>query len=146
VGIVQGAGQGLITVPLTTVALATIAPEHRAEGSGVFNLARSMGSSVGVSIVNSMLTYYVQVNHADISTGVTAFNRQLAAPNVALFWSPLTAGGRAGLDAVINQQAQVIAYNNDYKFLMYATLATLPLLLMLRKPGETAAESSVPAQ
>jgi DHA2 family multidrug resistance protein len=145
VGIVQGAGQGMITVPLTTVALATIAPEHRAEGSGVFNLARSLGSSVGVSVVNSMLTYYVQVNHADLSTGVTAFNRQLADPHVGTFWSPLTAGGRAALDSVINQQAQVIAYNNDYKFLMYATLATLPLLFIIRKPAPPKVEAPVPA-
>jgi DHA2 family multidrug resistance protein len=145
VGVVQGIGQGMITVPLTTVALSTIAPEHRAEGAGVFNLARSMGSAIGVSIVNAMLTYYVQVNHAQLSTGVTAFNRMLAAPHVATFWNPSTSGGSAALDAVINQQAQVIAYNNDYKFLMFATLATLPLLLFIRKPVRTV-PAAVPAE
>jgi DHA2 family multidrug resistance protein len=134
VGVVQGIGQGLLMVPLTTVALSTLAPEHRAEGAGVFNLARSMGSSIGISIVNTLFTYYVQINHADISTSITAFNRLLAPPRIAAFWSPFSKGGSAALDGVINQQAQVIAYNNDYRFLMFATLATLPLLLIIRRP------------
>ncbi len=146
VGFVQGVGQGAITVPLTTLALSTLAPEHRAEGAGVFNLARSMGSAVGVSVVNALLTYNVQVNHADLSTGVTAFNRLLSSPHVAAFWSPLTADGRAALDSVINQQAQVIAYNNDYKFLMFATLATLPLLFFVKKPERTNATATMPAE
>jgi MFS transporter, DHA2 family, multidrug resistance protein len=145
IGVVQGAGQGLITVPLTTVALSTLAPEHRAEGAGVFNLARSMGSSVGISVVNSLFTYYVQVNHADISTGITAFNRVFAAPHVAALWGPSTVRGSAALDAVVNQQAQVIAYNNDYKFLMFATLATLPLLFILRAPKRPKTKTTVPA-
>ena len=146
VGVVQGFGQGLITVPLSTLSLSTIAPEHRAEGSGVFNLARTIGSAVGISIVNSLFTHNVQVNHADIASYVTAFNRPLNSPHVAVFWSPFTNGGRAALDAVINQQAQVIAYNNDYKFLMYSTLATLPLLLFIRKPARTKPDSTVPAE
>ncbi len=146
VGFIQGMGQGLITVPLTTVALSTLAPEHRAEGAGVFNLARSMGSALGISIVNSVFTHYTQVNHANISTVVTGFNRQLAAPHIAMFWSPFTSGGRAALDSVINQQAQVIAYNNDYKFLMFATLATLPLLFIIRKAERAGRESPVLAE
>ncbi len=146
VGLVQGIGQGIMMVPLTTVALSTLRPEHRAEGAGVFNLARTMGSSMGISIINSLLTYNEQVNHADITGNVTAFNRQLDAPHVALFWNPFTAGGRAALDAVINQQAQVIAYNNDYKFLMIASLSTLPLLLFIKKPDRRKPQSPLPAE
>jgi DHA2 family multidrug resistance protein len=54
---------------------------------------------------------------------------------VARAWDPLTAAGRAALDALITQQAQVIAYIDDYKFLMIATLAVLPLLMVFRKPA-----------
>jgi len=146
VGLVQGAGQGVVSVPLTTVSLSTLAPEHRAEGAGVFNLARTLGSAVGISIVNSLLTYNVQVNHADITNHVTAFNRLLSAPHVATLWSPFTAGGRAALDAVINQQAQVIAYNDDYKFMMFATLATLPLLFFIKKTARPNPKSTVLAE
>jgi MFS transporter, DHA2 family, multidrug resistance protein len=44
-----------------------------------------------------------------------------------------TAAGRAALDAVITEQAQIIAYIDDYKLLMIATLAVIPLLLVFRK-------------
>jgi MFS transporter, DHA2 family, multidrug resistance protein len=143
---VQGAGQGFITVPLSTIALATLAPEHRAEGAGMFNLARTMGSSVGISVVNSLLTYNVQVNHANIAEDVTAFTRTLSAPHISTFWNPLTEGGRASLDSVINQQAQLISYNNDYKLLMLATLVTLPLLLIIKKPAKITSDSPAPAE
>ena len=133
-------------VPLSTLSLSTIAPQDRAEASGAFNLARTIGSSAGIAIVNGLFTHNVQVNHAEISSVVTAFNRQLSAPHIAAYWSPFTPGGRATLDSVINQQAQVISYNDDYKILMLATLVTLPLLLILRKPKRLNAAANAPAE
>ncbi|GLR67118.1 EmrB/QacA family drug resistance transporter [Acidocella aquatica] len=138
VGLIQGAGQGIIMVPLSTISLSTLAPEHRAEGAGIFNLARTLGSSIGISIVNSLLTYNVQINHAEITNDVTPFNRLLTSSHLTAFWSPYSAGGSAALDAVINRQAQVIAYNDDYVFLTLATLVTVPLLLFIRKPRNLA--------
>ena len=52
---------------------------------------------------------------------------------IAQFWNPLTAAGRAALDAVVTQQAQIIAYIDDYKLLMIATLAVIPLLIVFKK-------------
>ena len=66
VGLVQGVGLGFLFVPLTTVSLATLPPEQRTEGSGVFNLSRNIGSSVGISVVNALLTRNTQINHAEI--------------------------------------------------------------------------------
>ena len=51
-GFVQGAGLGFLFVPLTTVTFATLAPEHRADATGLYNLSRNVGSSVGISIVS----------------------------------------------------------------------------------------------
>ena len=66
-------------------------------------------------------------------------NRGFENPQVAHFWDPATAAGRAALDAVITQQAQIIAYIDDYKLLMIATLAVFPLLLVFkRSSGGTA--------
>ena len=146
VGIILGLGQGLIVVPLSTLSLSSIAPQDRAEASGAYNLARTIGSSAGISIVNSLFTHNVQVNHAEISSAVTAFNRQLNAPHVSTFWSPFTSSGRVALDSIINQQAQVISYNDDYKVLMLATLVTLPLLLILQKPKQSNDEVKMSVQ
>ncbi|MGH6679080.1 MAG: MFS transporter, partial [Bradyrhizobium sp.] len=136
VGLVQGAGLGFLFPPLSAVALATLPPERRTEGAGIYNLSRNIGSSVGISIVNALLTTYTQANHADISTHVTAVNRAFHNPAIARFLSPLTDAGRAALDSLITQQAQIIAYIDDYKFLMLATLAIIPLLIMFRKPKD----------
>jgi DHA2 family multidrug resistance protein len=133
VGVIQGIGLGFLFVPLSTAALSTLAPEQRTEGAGLFSLARNIGSSVGISVVNALLTRNTQVNHAEIAQHVTAVNRAFESPAVTQFWNPLTAAGRAALDAMITRQAQIIAYIDDYKLLMIATIAVIPLLIVFKK-------------
>ena len=134
VGMIQGIGLGFLFVPLSAVSLSTLPSGLRAEGAGLYNLARNIGSSIGISIVNSLLTRNTQVNHAEIAQHVTAINRLFENPTIAQFWNPLTAAGRAALDAVVTRQAQIIAYIDDYKLLMIATIAVIPLLIVFQKP------------
>jgi DHA2 family multidrug resistance protein len=131
-GVVQGLGLGLLFTPLSVVTLSTLAPEQRAEGAGLFSLSRNIGSSVGISAVNSLLVMNTQVNHADIAQHVTAVNRMFDVPMIAQYWNPVTAAGRAALDAVVTRQAEIIAYIDDYKLLMIATLIAIPLLIVFR--------------
>ncbi len=133
IGMIQGIGLGFLFVPLSVVTLSTLSPELRAEGAGLYSLSRNIGSSVGISVVNALLTRNTQANHADIVQHVTAVNRIFDNPIIARFWNPLTAGGRAALDAMITQQAQIIAYIDDYKLLMLATIAVLPLLVVFSR-------------
>jgi MFS transporter, DHA2 family, multidrug resistance protein len=135
VGVVQGIGLGFLFVPLSAVSLGTLSADRQAEGAGLYNLSRNIGSSIGISVVNSLLTTNTQVNHADIAQHVTAVNRAFEDPTVAQFWNPVTAAGRAALDAVVTQQAQIIAYIDDYKLLMIATLVVVPLLVVFKKPS-----------
>jgi DHA2 family multidrug resistance protein len=123
--------------------LATLPPELRAEGAGFSTLVRNIGSSAGISMVNSLLTQNTQVNHADIAQHVTAVNRMFGDPAIARIWNPFTAAGRAALDAVVTRQAQIIAYIDDYKLLMIATVAVLPLLLVFRKAAADGARPTV---
>jgi DHA2 family multidrug resistance protein len=143
IGVVQGIGLGFLFVPLSTAALATISAERRAEGAGIFNLSRNIGSSAGISIVNALLTRNTQINHAEIAQPITPFARGFELPNILKFWNPASSAGRATLDSVIGQQAQIIAYIDDYKLLMIATMAAIPLILVFkppsRKPSPTAA-------
>jgi MFS transporter, DHA2 family, multidrug resistance protein len=132
VGIIQGVGLGFLFTPLSVVSLSTLPPSVRPEGAGFYNLARNVGSSIGIAIVGALLARTTQANHADITQYVTAANRHFANPAVARALSPFTASGRAALDALITQQAQVIAYMDDYKFLMIATLAVIPLLVVFQ--------------
>jgi MFS transporter, DHA2 family, multidrug resistance protein len=141
-GLAQGAGFGFLFVPMSTVTLSTLAPEERAEGASVFSLSRSMGSSVGISIFSALLTTNTQINHADISANVNAVNRAFDNPAIAHFLNPATAAGRAALDALVTQQAQIVAYIDDYKLLLIATLALFLLLVIFKKTKGSAGPSA----
>ena len=140
VGLIQGVGLGFLFVPLSAVTLSTLPPAQRAEGAGIYSLSRNIGSSVGISVVNSLLTQNTQINHAEIAQHVTAVNRAFEDPMIAQFWNPVSAAGRAALDAVVTVQAQIIAYIDDYKLLMVATLAVIPLLIVFKKPSAGGSE------
>jgi DHA2 family multidrug resistance protein len=141
-GLVQGAGFGVLFVPMSAVTLSTLAPEDRADGASVFSLSRSLGSSIGISIFTALLTTNTEINHADISANVTAVNRAFQDPGIAQLLSPFTAAGRAALDALITQQAQVIAYIDDYKLLLIATLALFALLVIFKKTRGSAGHAA----
>jgi MFS transporter, DHA2 family, multidrug resistance protein len=132
-GIIQGLGLGLLFTPLSVATLSSLPSEQRADGAGLFSLSRNVGSSVGISAVNSLLVVNTQINHADIAQHVTAVNRVFQDPTIAQYWNPVTAAGRAALDAVVTRQAEIIAYIDNYKLLMIATLVAIPLLIVFTK-------------
>lgn len=138
-GFLQGAGLGLLFVPLTTITFATLPAEYRGDGTGLYNLSRNIGSSVGISLVAYLLTRNVQVNHAEIANYVTPFNRIFDTPAIKEAWDPLKLAGRAALDEVVTRQATIISYVDDFKLLMILCLAALPFLALLRTPRKEAA-------
>ncbi len=138
IGFVQGAGLGFLFVPLTAVTFSTLRADLRGAGTGLYNLSRNIGSSVGISIVSALLVRNGQISHADIASGITATNRILASSPMAQAWSPWTAPGRAALDGAITMQATVIAYLDDFKLMMLLSLGAMPLVFLLRKPAAAA--------
>jgi DHA2 family multidrug resistance protein len=145
VTMVQGFGLGFLFVPLSAATLSTLPLSERAEGAGLFSLSRNIGSSIGISIVNTLLVENTQANHAAIAPSVNAVNRGFEHPLIAQAWNPVTAAGRAALDAVITRQAEIIAYIDDYKLLMIAALAVIPLLIVFRKPPPARAAEAAEA-
>lgn len=145
VGFVQGAGLGFLFVPLTTVAFSTLPPQLRGDGTGLYNLSRNVGSSVGISIVTALLVMNTSVNHATIAAYLTPFNSALSAASVARYLNPTTLSGRAALDAMVSHEAVIIAYIDDFKLLMILSLAVMPLVLLLRSrtPGPAAAQEII---
>ncbi len=93
-GIVQGAGLGLIFVPLSAITFSTLPADLRTEAAGLFSLMRNIGSSVGISIVTALLTRGTQINHAQLAEQVTPYMDALKAPGYPTLWSPDT-GERA---------------------------------------------------
>ena len=130
-GILQGLGLGLVFVPLSTVAFATLDLKYRTEATALFSLVRNIGSSIGISIVSLFLARNLQVNHSELAGALTPYSMQLQ--QLPPRFSD-NAAGLQMLDAMVNQQALMISYNNDFKLMMLITLAAIPLAIMLRKP------------
>jgi DHA2 family multidrug resistance protein len=82
--------------------------------------------------VSYLLIRNNQVNHATIASHVTAFNHAFDNGIVRQALSPWTAAGRAALDQVIQTQASIISYIDDFKLMMILSLAAIPLVLLLR--------------
>ena len=139
----QGAGLGLVFMPLQIIAFATLAPALRTEGSALFALLRNIGAAIGVSVTSTMLARNTQALHEVIGASVTPFNRALAAIGA---FNPATHHGAALLDRVVNRQAEIIAYMNDYVLLICTTLPALLLLLLMRRPERAAAVTPEPME
>jgi DHA2 family multidrug resistance protein len=133
--IVQGVGLGLLFVPITTAAFATLPGHLRNSGTSILTLVRNIGSSVGISMVIANLTSKTMEMHARLVENVTPFNDALQMPDVTAHLNVHTDLGRALLDEIVTQQATMIAYLNDFKLLMVLTLATIPLVLIIRSAG-----------
>jgi DHA2 family multidrug resistance protein len=131
-GVIQGLGMGMVFVPLSTVAFATLDVHFRTDATALFSLVRNLGSSIGVSVVSMLLTRNIQVNHTELSAFINPYNPNLWAA------SPSAASGDptalSQMDGMVNMQAQMISYNNDFKLLMLMTLAAVPFVILLRKP------------
>jgi DHA2 family multidrug resistance protein len=134
-GVEQGFALGFMFVPLSTLTFSTLRPDYRTQGTALFSLMRNIGSSIGISLVIFLLARNTQVAHAGITPHVNAFNDLFRQPGVASFWNLATEGGRAALNAEITRQATAIAYINDFKLMMLISLAAIPLVLLLRRPG-----------
>jgi DHA2 family multidrug resistance protein len=132
-GLLQGLGIGLVFIPLNATAFATLPPHLRTDGSSLLNLTRSVGSSVGISIVMTLLARNLQRNHEELAGYVTP---QISATLDLSTLDRFQQYGAAGLgmiDAEVNRQAAMIAYLNDFYLMMWLSLAAVPLVLLMRK-------------
>lgn len=136
-GFVQGAGTGLVTVPTSVLAFATLRMEQRNEGSALYSLGRSMGSSIGVSVVVSILTRNMWINQQQLG------ERLRVLPEM---WYELTPD--QGFMVIpgtvlqeVSRQAAEIAFVNDFHMLALVTVATLPLVLLLKVRPAPAVDS-----
>jgi MFS transporter, DHA2 family, multidrug resistance protein len=122
-GAIQGLGIGMVYVPMSALAFATLPALMRNEGTAMFNLVRNIGSSIGIAAVQGLFVRNIQVMHASLSAHIT----------------PLTLaeqGGRhaaAVLDGRINLQSTMIAYLDNFHLMMILTLLAMPLLLLIRR-------------
>ena len=139
----QGAGLGFVFVPLQVIAFATLEPALRTEGTALLSLLRNVGSAIGISVTSALLTRNGQVEHAALTGYITPLNRAFQGAAASLM--PTTPHGAQVLNGMLNQQAEIIAYNNDWKLMMLTSLPMLFLLLLMRGPKKGSGGAEHPA-
>ncbi|HME39126.1 MAG TPA: DHA2 family efflux MFS transporter permease subunit [Steroidobacteraceae bacterium] len=135
-GVIQGIGMGLVFVPLSAATFATLSPAMRAQGTALFSLVRNIGSSIGISLVQTFLVRNTVISHASLTERITYSNPAWHNPAIARFYDLGSSRGAAFLDSSVTQQATMIAYINDFWLMLFLTVSVIPLLLLIRPPGK----------
>jgi DHA2 family multidrug resistance protein len=138
-GVIQGLGVGLLFVPLSTLAFATLPPHLRPEGSSVYTLVRNLGSSVGISIMNAFVVANSQTMHASLAGKVVTTDAVVRA-SLPRMLDPATAAGITSLNGEISRQASMVAYIDDFRLMFIITIACMPMLLLMRRPRRAGGE------
>jgi DHA2 family multidrug resistance protein len=141
-GITQGLGLGFIFVPLSTISFATLEAHYRNEGTALFSLMRNVGSSIGISVVMTLLAQNLQANHAAFSEYINPFSLPLRRTVEAGIFDLGSPQGLATLNGLVTRQAETLAYLQDFRLMMWVTLGALPLVLLFKganKKVQTAA-------
>jgi DHA2 family multidrug resistance protein len=137
--IVQGFCMGFIFNPMTVVAFATLPSRYRADAAAMQNLARNIGAAIGVSVTSFTLERTSQISHSDMAAGITPFNRTFQHGGaIGHFLNPSGVHGAELLDSLIQRQAQIIGFSNDYRMMSLVVIPPLLLLLFMRRPGTVA--------
>lgn len=133
-GVIQGFGLGFIFPPLTTITFTTLEPRYRNDGTALFSLMRNLGSSIGISIVMAYLIEKTQTNHSIFADQIHIFSQPLQQAIQNKLIDIQSPEGLALINALVTKEAATLAYLQDFRLMMYISLAALPLILLLRKP------------
>lgn len=131
---VQGIGMGAVFVPMNLVGFATLSPIYRTDGSALVNLIRNVGSAFGISITTTVLAEGVQTAHAQMAEYINPFNRALTVNAPSLMWNPQLPFGVEQVNQVVNYNAQVVAYANDFLFMFIISVPALIVVLLMKRP------------
>jgi MFS transporter, DHA2 family, multidrug resistance protein len=133
-GFVQGVGMGQVMVPLMTVTFSTLPTQLRTEGTGIYNLIRNVGGSVGISIAFTLLSRNTQINHAVLGSQITPYNQAMRLSSTAARMNLHSSHDLAVINGMITRQASMIGFNDDFKLMMVISLLAIPLVFLMRQP------------
>ena len=133
-GIFQGIGMGLIFPPLSAASLSTMSGEDTTEATGLYNYGRMLGTSTGLSVISTFLSYEAQINWHRLSSKIHTMNPTFQ------YWLYVHTGSTATLSpalmkhlsATIYKQASMIAFIDVFWLQTFLSLALLPMSLMLK--------------
>ncbi|HEY1658776.1 MAG TPA: DHA2 family efflux MFS transporter permease subunit [Candidatus Sulfotelmatobacter sp.] len=145
----QAGGMAFLFVPINTAAYAFLPRDKNNAASGLMNLARNIGGSVGISVVTTMLDRRSQAHLNYLSGHLSATNpafrstlqgamRVMEAHGASASFARQQA--YALIEGTLQRQANMLAYIDDFWLLGIAILAMIPAVFLMKKgrPGEIA--------
>jgi MFS transporter, DHA2 family, multidrug resistance protein len=144
--IIQAVGMAFLFVPINTAAYAFLPRNKNNAASGLMNLARNMGGSVGISVVTTLLDRRTQVHLSDMAANLSGGNPALRSM-VAGASGAMRAHGASSAAAtqrayalvqgVVGRQATMLAYIDCFRVLGIAILCMIPVVFLMKKskPG-----------
>jgi DHA2 family multidrug resistance protein len=139
-GLVQGFGIGCVFVPLSTVAFGTLAPALRTQATGMFNLMRNIGSSIGISMMSYLLVRNSATEQAALVEHITPYRQVVRDYAHELNLATLT--GRAALAQIVTAQAEAVAFIDNFKLMMFVSFLAIPLVLLVQRPRRLPGDSA----
>jgi DHA2 family multidrug resistance protein len=144
--VLQGLGLSCLFVPINTAAYAFLPKEKNNAASGLINLARNVGGSLGISLVATMLSRRTQFHRARLVGQLNAGNGGFEATLQSLIHMFMSRGSSLSLatheayamiGSMVNQQATMLAYVDDFWMVGWAVLVMIPLVFLMKrvKPG-----------
>jgi DHA2 family multidrug resistance protein len=142
--VLQAAGMAFLFVPINTAAYAFLPREKNNAASGLMNLARNIGGSVGISVVTTMLDRRSQVHLNFLSSHLSASSPELQARLKGLAAMVRAHGGGAAspvpyaiIQGAVQRQAAMLSYIDCFRFLGFAILLMIPAVFLMKKsrPG-----------
>ncbi len=140
----QSVGMAFLFVPINTAAYAYLPREKNNAASGLMNLARNIGGSVGISVVTTMLDRRTQYHEATLSSHLSASNPNLRKLLSGLSGAVSGRGGASAADAthkayglvqgMLFRQASMLAYIDCFWILGVAIMAMIPLAFLMKRP------------
>ena len=132
--VLQGMAVGIIWVPLTVAAFATLDNKYLDEASAVYHMLRNLGSAVFISLSVTVVIISTAENYAGMTEFISDFNKVLSLPWSLGAWDTGSNPSLAALSSEMGRQAALIGYINAFKAYTIASLAVLPLIALVRIP------------
>jgi DHA2 family multidrug resistance protein len=139
--VIQGFGIGCTMVPLMTLTMATLRNEQIGKATGMYNLMRNLGGSIGISVTTTYLARGAQAHQAMMVAHLTpydfAYQQRMAGIQAGL--TPLTGAPQAqqqayaALQGVMLQQATLRAFLDNFHWIALFIAAYAPVVLLMHK-------------
>jgi DHA2 family multidrug resistance protein len=148
-GFLRGIGTGMIFIPMTTLSLSAVAREQMGTASGLFNMVRTVGGSVGIAVLVAMLSSHAQIHQSYLNSYINpltlgTWERSQA---VTEYMSQMGPGDHqmpmmAMLYQQIQHQATIMAFLDDFRLIAYLFFALTPVAFIMKRTKKAAPVSA----